>query len=540
MSASFDEAVALHRQGSLDEAASSYERVLEAEPSNFRAAYNLSLLRAQQGRMDEALRLGASAATLDAGSAEALAHLGGLLLGVGRHREAIDFLERAVAIDPTYAQAHNNLGSALLPLGKIEEAAACYRRAIEIQPRYADAHANLGHALRLLGRLDEAMAHFEMAPAARPDNARAFGDMGNALAEMGRLDEALVAYERAIALEPRPELFRYIGDLRKYTPGDRYLAAMEQLFERVDSFEVDGQIDLHFALGKAYADVGEHQRSFRHLLAGNALKRGIQPYDEAATLASFEEIPRVFTAEMMAAHEGQGDPSRVPIFVLGMPRSGTTLVEQILAGHPAVHAAGELEIFGETVAALFPDGGVALTPERLRELGARYVERVRALAPEAERVTDKMPANFRFAGLIHLALPNARIISTRRDPIDNCLSCFSLLFQEGQPHLYDLAELGRYYRGYEALVAHWHKVLPAGVMLDVQYEDVVADLETQARRIVAHAGLPWNDACLKFHEVRRPVQTASASQVRKPIFTSSVGRWRPYGELLRPLLDALG
>jgi tetratricopeptide (TPR) repeat protein len=535
----FEEALALHKRGLLDEAATLYERAIAGEPSKFPSVYHLSLLRAQQGRTDDALRLAAEAVALDVDSPEALAHLGAVLLSSGRHADAVSVLERAVALKPGYAQAYGNLGSAMFALGRVEEAIARYRRALELEPAYADAHNNLANALHAVGRFDEAMEHFEIASSYQPGNAKVIRDMGVAMAEMGRLDEAQAAYERAIEIEPRAEFFRQLGEVRKYSHGDRHLPAMERLAKDIHALDVESQTHLHFALGKAYADTGEHERSFRHLLAGNALRRSTEDYDEAATLASFETIPKVFTRDVMEAHRDRGDPSNVPVFILGMPRSGTTLIEQILAAHPEVYAAGERSLFEDAVADVFPGSGEALSAERLKALGARYLAGLRALAPGAQRITDKMPANFRFAGLINLALPNARIIYARRDPIDNCLSCFALLFHDGQEHTYDLAELGRYYRGHESLMDHWRAVLPPGIMLDVQYEAVVADLETQARGIVAHAGLPWNDACLAFDRVRRPVQTASAAQVRKPIYGTSVGRWKPYGHLLRPLFEAL-
>lgn len=241
-----------------------------------------------------------------------------------------------------------------------------------------------------------------------------------------------------------------------------------------------------------------------------------------------------------------GDPSPAPIFILGMMRSGSTLVEQILASHPAIHVAGELPAFSQVVAAMrdpgsrhYPESVAGLDGAGLRAIGRDYVARIRKLAPDAPHITDKMPSNYFFAGLIHLALPNARIIHTLRDPVDNCLSCFSKLFIEEQNHAYDLAELGRYYRGYEKLMAHWHGVLPPGLILDVRYEELVGDLESQARRIIAHCGLPWDARCLSFHTHSRPVRTASFSQVRQPIYSSALGRARPYDAFLGPLKAAL-
>jgi hypothetical protein len=231
-----------------------------------------------------------------------------------------------------------------------------------------------------------------------------------------------------------------------------------------------------------------------------------------------------------------------------MPRSGTTLVEQILASHPLVHGAGELEELNQIVldhrnaagqTIRYPDFVPELSRSDLTGIGERYLTAVRRRAPEGERMTDKMPSNFFFVGLIHLALPNAKVIHTIRDPLDTCISCFSKLFTHGQHFSYDLGELGRYYKRYERLMAHWRRVLPPGKVLDVRYEDVVADLETQARRILAYCELPWDDRCLSFHETDRPVRTASVTQVRQPIYKSAVGRWREYEEFLGPLLEAL-
>jgi hypothetical protein len=250
----------------------------------------------------------------------------------------------------------------------------------------------------------------------------------------------------------------------------------------------------------------------------------------------------------LAARAGQGDPSTVPLFIVGMPRSGTTLVEQILASHHSVFGAGERTELLRTVgrisaqqigATSFPEAVWTMSVEALHQVGADYVAALQPLAPDASRIVDKMPANFACVGLIRLILPNAKIIHVSRNPVDTCLSCFSKLFSGEQPFSYDLAELGRYYHGYKDLMAHWRAVLPPGVMLEVEYESLVRDFNTQARRIIAHCDLPWDSACLDFHKTSRPVHTASLVQVRQPIYRTSVGRWRPAVTLLRPLLEAL-
>jgi hypothetical protein len=329
------------------------------------------------------------------------------------------------------------------------------------------------------------------------------------------------------------------------------LKAMEELRAGSAPLSDTDRLQLDFAQAKAYADLKDHKRSFERLLSGNALKRAKIHYDEAAALGLFDRIEAVFSAKLLREKEkpGGGDPSSVPIFVLGMPRSGTTLVEQILASHPQVHGAGELKTFNDVVLEVrgpggqtipYPDFVPGLDARALGQIGARYLAEIKKLAPDAPHITDKMPSNYYFAGLIHLALPHARIVHTVRDPVDTCISCFSKLFTAEQNHTYDLAELGRYHRRYQKLMEHWRRVLPPGRILDVRYEEVVGDLEGQARRILAHCGLPWDARCLSFHATDRPVRTASASQVRQPIYNSAVGRWRVYEEFLGPLLAALG
>jgi hypothetical protein len=308
---------------------------------------------------------------------------------------------------------------------------------------------------------------------------------------------------------------------------------------------------LDFALGRAYADLKDYRRSFQRFLSGNAGMRALMDFDVKPTLAMFDHIERVFTPALIEAKSGHGDPSTAPIFVIGMPRSGTTLVEQILASHPDVHGAGELSAFYEAMLSVRgPDGRPiagpasvpALDPKAFGEIGSRYVAAIRALAPTTPFITDKRPNNYYFIGLIHLALPNAKIIHVMRDPIDTCVSCFSMYFtfdRMGLKQTFDLAELGRYYRRYEQLMAHWRRVLPPGRILDVRYENVVADLEGETRRMLYYCGLPWDEDCLAFYKTKRAVLTASAAQVRRPIYDTSVGRWRVYEEFLGPLLAEL-
>jgi tetratricopeptide (TPR) repeat protein len=533
-----------------EDAAASSARAIALQPDLADAHNNLGSALRTLGRSDAALACFEKAVALRPGYAEALNNLGALLHAMERHDNAIEWFEKALAAKPDYAEAHNNLGAALAALDRPQEALGWFERALAIRPNYVVALNSLGLALSKLHREAEALGCYERALAIDPKYADSHRNMGVVLRTLGRLDEARRALETAIALEPdRIEHYLVLAASKRFVAGDPHLAAMAALARDLDAHPEKKRIDFHFNLAKAYADVGEHAPAFDHLLAGNALKRRSIVYDEAATLGWFERIVREFTPAVMERLRGHGDRSTKPVFIVGMPRAGTTLIEQILASHPEIFGAGEIEDFRiETARLVGPDGAPMIFPElagtvtgeQMRELGATYLSRLSAAAPTAARVTDKLPLNFAWAGLIHLALPGARIIHVRRNPIDTCLSCFSVSFAGHQPYSYDLGELGRYYRAYEAVMAHWHALLPDGVMLEVRYEDVVDDLEGQARRLVAHCGLPWHDACLAFHTTQRPIRTASVAQVRQPIYRSSVARWKPYEHLLAPLIEALG
>jgi tetratricopeptide (TPR) repeat protein len=539
----------LQQLGRADEALADFDKALASDPSYVDAVNGRGSALQRLNRVHEAEKMLRHAVRLKPNYAEAYCNLGIVLIDLGRFVEAEAVIRRAIELRPRSTATLCNIGKVLIDLDRCDEAEAMLRRAIALKPGDAQAHFILGTALIELGRSDEAEQVSRRAIALKPDLAGAHLNLGVALMELGRLTAAREAAEKAIALAPsEPANFRLLGEVRTYVAGDPYLTALEALSKNEAALGTDKQIDLHFALAKAHADVGRIEDEFRQLLAGNKLKRSCIDYDESLILGKMDRAQRVFTSEFMRASEGAGESSSKPIFIVGMPRSGTTLVEQILASHPQVFGAGELKLFDRALAGVgstmheaptYPEIALHMSGERFRELGGRYLAGIQQLAPEASHVTDKMPANFIVAGLIHLALPNATIIHTVRDPLDTCISCFSRLFTEGNFHTYDLTELGRYYRHYAALMEHWHRVLPAGRILAVNYEDVVADVEGAARRVVAHCGLSWDQRCLDFHRTERVVRTSSAAQVRKPIYASSIGRWRAYQPLLAPLIAEL-
>lgn len=499
-----------------EEAEPAYRRAVALKPTYVEAKNNLILALKDLKKYDEAIAVAKEVLAGDPNNADALSYLGAIYVDEKKLEPAFEALKRSLALNPSKAETHNMIGRALFDANDPAGALAAYKRAIELKPDFSDPYNN----------------------------------MGNALKELGKFAEARRAFETCMALNPGA-IATYVNlvDAMTFTSSDdKHLKGMEAHLQKGD-LKDERRMQLNFAIAKAYDDLQRYDEAMANLLDGNRLKRKTTTYDEATVLAYFERIRTSFTAGVIAEKSGGGAASDRPIFVLGMPRSGTTLVEQILASHPSVRGAGELKDMSDTVntvrnadgsQAPYPEFVQALTPGALGRIGQAYLARLGKHAPSAERITDKMPSNFYFMGLIHLALPGAKIIHTNRNPVDTCLSCFSKLFAGEQPQTYDLAELGRYYRAYHGLMQHWREVLPGGSFLDVSYEEVVADTEGQARRILDYCGLAWDPRVLDFHRTERPVKTASASQVRKPIYRSSVARWRNYEKHLGPLLAELG
>jgi tetratricopeptide (TPR) repeat protein len=545
----FAAAVKDHHAGRESDAIALYRRILSFAPDLPEVHCNLGVALAGLGRLDEAEASLRKAISLRADSAEIHINLGTVLLNLGRPHEAIVAYRAAIALKPESAEAHSDLGMALMSVGMPDEAEVALRWAIALNPNLVEGHYNLANGLMTQGRVDEAVVCYRTTIALRPSLADAYNSLGIALKELGRVMDAREVTEQAIRLNPsQAKYFRSLGEVKRFVAGDPYLVAMEELARNAETLPEPDQIELNFALAKAYEDLDEHALSFDRLLAGNALKRRQIVYAEETILDGLKRVEGVFSRELIERRQSVGEPSALPVFVVGMARSGSSLVEQIIASHPQAFGAGELKQFGkaaenigssEPQAAEFPEAVIHMSDEELRRFGANYLGEIGRLAPRAKRIVNKMPANYILAGLIHLTLPNATIIHTIRDPADTCVSCFSKLFTEDQNHTYDLTELGRYHRHYRALMAHWHGVLPPGRILDVRYEDIVADLEGMARRIIAHCGLNWSPCCLEFHRTERPVRTASAVQVRQPLYSTAVGRWRAYEPFIGPLLAEL-
>ncbi len=535
----------------LDEAVASYRRALKIKPDLVDAHFNLGNCLKELGQLDEAVASYRRTLKIRPDYADVLCNLGNALHDLRQFEPAFASYRQALAIKPNDAELHYNLGYVLKDLGRFDEAISCYRRALEIKPDYAEAQYNLGNALRDTMQLDAAAACYRrvLELDSKYSNLALIG-LGDLCMSNGDMGGAENLYRQVLANDGENIQARYcLAQVRKVKTEDENLAALEaaELKSRQPGHQIPDKtaIMLHFALGKSYEDTKQYDKAFPHFLEGSRLKRATFDYDKNKFARDFDTIRRVFDQSLLEQFRGGGDMSNVPIFVLGMPRSGTTLTEQIIASHPDVYGAGELrDLFSiahrSANGVFYPQNLLEIDKAQLAAWGADYVSGLQRRAPAARHITDKLPGNFIFTGLIHLMLPNAKIIHVNRNPVDNCISCFTQLFHIKNEQTYNLSELGHYYVQYARLMDHWRSILPAGAFLDVQYEEIVADQEAQARRIIEYCGLEWDDACLDFHKNKRSVRTASVAQVRQPIYNSSVEKWRNYEGYLSPLLEALG
>jgi tetratricopeptide (TPR) repeat protein len=539
---------ALHDLGRWREAAPSLRTALQLNPRLPEAHRHLGNACLGLGDFEAAIAAYRGALGVDAGDGDAANRLGNALRDTGRLREAAAAYAHAIGVAPDRPEIHANLGHVLVELRHIEAAAASYGRALALKPDYVEAHVSLGTVLRLQGRAEEAEASCRAALAIAPDDVDALSLHGELLADRGEFAAAEAAFARALALNPA-FAFGYfsIAAHRKMTAADTaWLGGALRLLTQ--PLPLRHQISLRYALGKYHDDVGQYAEAFAHFQRANELsKRYGRAYDRSAMSRRVDATIATFTRAGIASLQSHASDSERPLFVVGMPRSGTSLVEQILASHEAVHGAGELTFWQAAAASLkaaerTADGQPAdgrSAAERLADIARDYLDRVTALGGGAARVVDKMPANFLHLGLIHAAFPRARIIHLRRDPRDTCLSIYFQHFAAIHPYATDLADLAHYYGEYARLMAHWRRVLPPETLLEVSYEQLIADPESWSRRLVAFVGLPWDPRCLEFHATRRVVITMSKWQVRQKIHSTSAGRWRHYEPFLGPLRDLM-
>lgn len=567
------------------EAVTYYRRALEIRPNMAEALNNLGNALRVTGDNEGAIAAYQDALTYREIYPEAYNNLGTLLQQDNKIQEAEHALRKAISQNPRYIEAYNNLATilasqkkevdalrllgdalkfapknpqTLLITAKIQmrrnnHAAAeqAARLALQEQPENAEALTVLGQVLHETDRYEEAITVLERALKANPKSAEALNFYGVALKSVGRLDEARDHIMKALKLNSGMwGGYANLNDLVDFSKGEgeQLFNQMDAIFQSAKNTEADPFLPLHFAYGKALEDRGEHERALKHYITGGKMKRAQLEYNEAETFSFFDMIREAFPKEFFENRKYPGLDDDRPVFIIGMPRSGSTLVEQILSSHPEVYGAGEVKYLSRALGQLrdrfpslpkFPQMMEKITPGQLDIMAKKYLDALSAGAGDAKKITDKLLTNYFFVGLIHTLYPNAKFVNTQRDPVDTCLSGFTKLFKDDMPHSYDLAELGRYYSKYRELMEHWQKVLPKGVLTTVQYEDVVANTEKEAKALIEFIGLDWDPKCVDFHKSDRPVKTASVAQVRKPIYNTSVKRWKKYGDGLQPLIDAI-
>jgi tetratricopeptide (TPR) repeat protein len=523
-----------------------FEQSFELAPERKELAY--ASRHHQEGRLDEAERMYRNVLRSNPRNVDALRLLANVVARTGRAGEAERLLQKAVSIAPDFAGAHTDLGNLLREQDRFEEAIAAHRRALELEPDNPKAHFLLAGTLAPAALTYDAIAEFERTLELNPQHPGAWLGLGHALKTVGRQEEAIRAYRECARLKPdNGEIYWSLANLKTYRLSDDDVRYMQ---ERVDSGKLrsNSEVNFLFALGKACEDRGDYEQAWKHYVAGNHKRRQEEWYDPVHTQVLNEAIMDVFNAELLKEKAGAGSTDSAPIFIVGLPRSGSTLLEQILASHTRVEGTAELPYLGRVVSSLsrnradginYPAAVRELDPENLQALGNDYLRMARMHRVQGRpRFIDKMPNNFPHVGLLALILPNARVIDARRHPVDACVSCYRQLFARGQPFTYDLVDIGEYYLQYQKMMDHWHAVLPDRV-LTVQYEELIADFEPQVRRLLEFCDLPWEHNCLQFYDTDRPVRTASSQQVRRPISSTAVGRWRNYEAHLGDLLEVL-
>ena len=570
--------IVLRRLGEHELALADFSRVLRLDPGSIDALYNRANTLRELGRLNEALRDYRHAAAVAPGRSDVLNNLGGCLKELKLLDEALGCFDRLLMLDTSHAEAHFNRGVVLQTLGQFEEALASADRAIAIAPNFADAWRERAVSLAALGRLEESLASAERAIALKPGH-EAYTTRAMTLMEMARPAEAAASFERALALKPgfaeaRLGLARLaseegrfgeaealfeavrrddpenVGSLhglagvRKFKAGDPlFLAIADRL--RAGRLTPEEREQLHYGFAKICNDAGRLEDAMAHFALSKQCRAS--RFDLAGHRAAFDRMKQLFTPAFFAARQGFGLADERPVFVIGMPRSGTTLTEQILSAHHAVQGFGELQDMAQLSKMLsgglkspehFAEAILALDAAASRQLAERYLAAFGSAEPGMLRLIDKRPHNYELLGLIALLFPRAHVVHCRRNAMDNCLSMYMQDFNVNHGYNRDLTTLGHYYRAYEDMMAHWNAVLPLALH-DCVYEDTVADLEASARALVAFAELAWDPACLDYHVQERQVRTPSQWQVRQPVYRSSVEAWRRYEAYLGPLKAAL-
>jgi tetratricopeptide (TPR) repeat protein len=484
----------------------------------------------------------------DASHVAALCGLAAVSLTVSRGADALRLLRHALKQSAHLPLAWRGLCQTLVDLGRLAEAESAVRQLLKMEPENPKNWVMLGTVCTRLMRQPDALVAFEEAARLNPGEVRLRLSIGHIHKTLGRRSESEQAYKACLDMDPNfSEAYWSLADLKNYVFSDAEMASMQTLVKG-DGGDDDDQAQLHFALGRALEHKKNYPAAFNHYAIGNTRRRKTVPFDIEIFENKTRRVRELYDAAFFAGRPNAGFQDSAPLFVVGLPRSGSTLTEQILASHSSIEGTFELPNVLTIVREFdhrnpqrdaYPENVREVAPEQFELLGRRYIEETAPIRSGRRHFIDKMPNNFSHVGLIHCMLPNATIIDVRRHPMDSCFSTYKQYFAEGQSFSYDLADLGRYYRCYLALMDHWDKVLP-GKVLHLSYEELVREPEINIRRLLTHCGLDFQPACLAFHETKRPVRTASAEQVRQPMYATGIGYWRHFESELEPLRAALG
>ena len=528
---------ALRRRGRLGDAVASHRRALAVKPDYAEAHNNLGSALRDLGQFDEAAASYRRALAIKSDFAMAHGNLAKTLHDLRQLDEAVSSYRRALALRPDLAEAHYSLGNALADLGRFDDAVASFRQALDLQPDYAEAHANLGVALRQQGRFRAAEASCRRALEINPNLIAAIVFLAQLHADEGQFAEAEDLFKRVLAIQPEsPEAWAGIAGLRRMTSNDAGWAVEAQ---RIAEYPLPPrrEASLRYAIGKYFDDVGDFEQAFTNYRRANELTRlRSTSHDRRDLSRAVDLMIQTNDRGWLARTRNGANASSRPVFIVGMPRSGTTLAEQILASHPAVVGAGELSFWNAASAKHASAGrNEEIGGTVIRTLADDYLRQLDGISSDSLRVVDKMPGNFNNLGLIHAALPNAGIIHMQRNPIDTCLSIYFHDFQTAHSYANDLEDLANYYTEYLRIMEHWRLTLPEGAMLEVSYEGLIDDQEAWSRKMLEFLGLPWDPVCLDFHLTKRTITTFSKWQARQKIDRTSVERWRNYQKFVGPL-----
>lgn len=464
----------------------------------------------------------------------------------GKLNEAIKTFKKIIQIRPDFVLAYNNLGNMYVKLGEQENAMKYFNEALKIQPKLAFAHNNLGNLFKDLKKFDEAIISFKKAIEFQPQMFVSYSNLGVLYQNLGRFKESAEILNKAIEINPNfAAAHNYLSQITKYTEGHTHLKQMKKIILNPKS-KLEDKMYLSFGIGKAYEDIKNNKKAFEFYKNANAFKRKLIKYSIETDIELFQKIKETFNQNIFDNFKKTGCNNKTPIFILGMPRSGTTLVEQIISTHPKVFGADEIKNFDNAVKKYFYSNDRYIFPKNLTnvdksifdEIGNKYIKSIRKYNDICEHISDKALLNFRWIGLIKLALPNAKIIHCVRDPRDNCFSIFKNNFAGRLDFSYDLKELVEYYNLYQNLMQHWHKVLP-GFIYDISYETLIQKQEKETRKLLEICDLEWNEKCLQFYKNSRAIETASITQVRQPIYKSSMKSWKKCETQLESAFESL-